>query len=201
MTCIYGASGHGKVIASILTLQGVSIDYFLDDYSRLDNLCGITVKCCDDVEELKKSELIIGIGDNGIRKKIALELETIFINAIHPKAILDPSVLIGEGNIVGANAVVNIDTIIGDHCIVNTGAIIEHDCTLDSFVHISPNATLLGGVQVGEGTHIGAGATILPEIRIGKWVTIGAGAVVIKNIPDYAVVVGSPGKIIKYNIK
>ena len=36
------------------------------------------------------------------------------------------------------------------------------------------------------------------NIKIGKWVTVGAGAVIIKDIPDYAVVVGNPGRIIKY---
>ena len=50
---------------------------------------------------------------------------------------------------------------------------------------------------MGEGTHIGAGATIIPNLKIGKWATIGAGAVVIKDVPDYAVVVGNPGRIIK----
>jgi acetyltransferase EpsM len=64
-------------------------------------------------------------------------------------------------------------------------------------VHISPNSTLCGNVKVGEGTHIGAGATILPNIEIGKWCKIGAGSVVTKKIPDYSVVVGIPGKIIK----
>jgi acetyltransferase EpsM len=40
---------------------------------------------------------------------------------------------------------------------------------------------------------------VLPEINIGKWTTIGAGAVVIKDVPDGAVIVGNPGRIIKTN--
>lgn len=36
-------------------------------------------------------------------------------------------------------------------------------------------------------------------VKIGKWVTIGAGTVVLNDVPDYAVIVGNPGKIIKYN--
>jgi acetyltransferase EpsM len=54
-------------------------------------------------------------------------------------------------------------------------------------------------VKVGEGTHIGIGSSVIQGITIGKWVTIGAGAVIIRDIPDFAVVVGNPGKIIKYN--
>jgi acetyltransferase EpsM len=58
---------------------------------------------------------------------------------------------------------------------------------------------LAGNVTIGEGSHVGIGATVIQGITIGKWVTIGAGTVIIKDIPDYAVVVGNPGKIIKYN--
>jgi acetyltransferase EpsM len=60
-----------------------------------------------------------------------------------------------------------------------------------------PRVVLCGNVSVGEGTLIGAGATVIPGIKIGKWVTIGAGAVVVKDIPDYAVAVGNPAKVIK----
>jgi acetyltransferase EpsM len=45
---------------------------------------------------------------------------------------------------------------------------------------------------------IGAGATVTPGIKIGKWALVGAGAVIIENIPDHAVVVGNPGRIIRY---
>ena len=54
-------------------------------------------------------------------------------------------------------------------------------------------------VEVGTGSHIGAGAVVIPEIKIGKWCIIGAGTVVIKDVPDYAVVVGNPGKVIRIN--
>jgi acetyltransferase EpsM len=60
-------------------------------------------------------------------------------------------------------------------------------------------AALAGSVIVEEGSQIGINATIRQGIKIGKWVTIGAGAVIVKDVPDYAVVVGNPGRIIKYN--
>ena len=75
----------------------------------------------------------------------------------------------------------------------------EHDVQIEDFVHISPGSVITGGIKIGEGTQVGAGATVIPGITIGKWVTIGAGAVVINDIPDFAVVVGNPAKIIKFN--
>ncbi|MGN0193670.1 MAG: acyltransferase [Pseudoramibacter sp.] len=44
---------------------------------------------------------------------------------------------------------------------------------------------------------IGAGATILPGVCVGRHAVVGAGAVVTKDVPDFAVVVGSPAKVIK----
>lgn len=78
----------------------------------------------------------------------------------------------------------------------NTNASIDHDCHINDFVHISPNATVSGGVTVDEGTHIGAGATIIPSIKIGKWAKIGAGSIIIRDVPNYATVVGNPGRVI-----
>jgi len=201
MIYIYGASGHGKIIASILELQSIVIDCFIDDNPELSYLCGIRVMRINEVHLSKQDKLIIAIGDNRTRKNIALSQENMFFNVIHPNTYIDKSVEIGKGNLIAANSTINIDASIGNHCIINTSSIVEHDCILEDYVHISPNATLAGGVKVGEGTHVGASATIIPNVTIGKWATIGAGAVIIENIPDYAVVVGNPGKIIKYNIK
>jgi len=53
-------------------------------------------------------------------------------------------------------------------------------------------------VSIGDDTWIGARTIILPGVKIGRGVTIGAGAVVTKDIPDYAVAVGSPAKVVKY---
>ena len=47
---------------------------------------------------------------------------------------------------------------------------------------------------------LGAHVTIIGPVRVGNNVTIGAGSVVVKDIPDNAVVVGNPARIIKYNV-
>ena len=45
---------------------------------------------------------------------------------------------------------------------------------------------------------IGIGAVVIQGIKIGRWAIIGAGAVIVNDVPDFAIVVGVPGKIIKY---
>lgn len=53
--------------------------------------------------------------------------------------------------------------------------------------------------RIGNNVTVGCHVTIIGDITIGNNVTIGAGSVIVKDIPDNAVVVGNPSKIIKYN--
>ena len=53
-------------------------------------------------------------------------------------------------------------------------------------------------VLIKEGAWIGAGVSILPGVTVGKYAVVGTNSVVTKDIPDYAVAVGIPAKIIKY---
>lgn len=196
---LYGASGHCKVIIDILQNTNTAITAIVDDNPSTKIILGKTVVLPNQFNFTSDSNVILTIGNNKVRKALSTQLKVNFVTAIHPKAILSRHANIGEGTVVMAGAIINPDVIIGKHCIINTAAIIEHDCKIANFVHVSPSVSLAGGVQVGEGTHIGIGATVIQGIQIGKWATIGAGAVIIKNIPDYAIVVGNPGKIIKYN--
>jgi phosphonate metabolism protein (transferase hexapeptide repeat family) len=54
------------------------------------------------------------------------------------------------------------------------------------------------GVVLGHDVWLGHGAVILPGVRIGTGAAIGAGAVVSKDIPEFAVAVGVPAKVIRY---
>jgi sugar O-acyltransferase (sialic acid O-acetyltransferase NeuD family) len=195
---LYGASGHAKVIIEIAKSQGLEIDAIIDDNLEIKSVLDIPVQ--HNLDEFPAtSKIIIAIGDNVIRKKISSYTNLIFDKAlVHIKAILSPSAKIGKGSVVMANAVINASTNIGDHCIINTGSTVEHDCEIHNYVHISPQVAIAGGVEIKEGTHVGIGAVVIPGVTIGKWVTIGAGAVIINDIPDFAVVVGNPGRIIRY---
>jgi maltose O-acetyltransferase len=53
-------------------------------------------------------------------------------------------------------------------------------------------------ITIGNDVWIGTRAIILPGVTIGNGVIIGAGCVVTKPVPDYAIIVGNPGKIVKF---
>jgi sugar O-acyltransferase (sialic acid O-acetyltransferase NeuD family) len=192
---IYGASGHGKVVYEITEALGLFLEVFVDDNEALQNKWAIPI-----VREIPNhlTQGVLAIGNNRLRKNIANRFLTKkFVSLVHPNANVSSRANLGSGTVVMAGATINVDVKIGSHVIVNTNASVDHDCILEDFVHVSPNVALSGGVIIGEGTHIGIGACIIPGVKIGKWVIVGAGAVILKDIPDYAVVVGNPGKIIK----
>ncbi|MFD1162115.1 acetyltransferase [Hwangdonia seohaensis] len=198
---LYGAGGHSQIIKSILIHNGISVtDVFDDDpalsHPNFDNIIISSRKRANGFPH-KGDPFIIAIGDNKQRYEVSKFLKSEYSKAIHGSAIIDSSVKIGQGTVVYAGAAIQPNTTIGNHVIINTLASVDHDNIIEDFVHISPNATLCGLVEIGEGTHVGAGAVIIPEIKVGKWCVIGAGAVIIRDVPDYSIVVGNPGRVIK----
>ncbi len=125
------------------------------------------------------------------------------------------------GNNIGENSRINapiygacLDQLkIGKNTSINYNllAMARGGITIGDHVQIAANVQLLTNnhdpyqrmvlpckpIVIDDGVWIGAGATILPGVKIGKHAIIGAGAVVSKDIPDYAVAVGNPAKVIK----
>lgn len=197
--CLFGAGGHGKVIMEIVIKNNSEIIAFIDDNNSQKEQHKVPVVGSHELKKYKEKSFIISIGSNRARKKISENHLLNYITIVDSSAIISCTSSFGVGTVVMPSVVVNAGAKIGDHVILNTSCVIEHDCIIEDFVHISPNATLTGGVTVGKGTHVGAGAVIIPGVTIGKWATIGAGSVILKDVPDYATVVGNPGKIIKKN--
>lgn len=71
-----------------------------------------------------------------------------------------------------------------------------HDIT--KFGEERKRSTVKAPIHIKEGAWIGSFATILAGVTIGRHSVIGAGSVVTRDIPDYAVAVGIPAKVIKY---
>lgn len=190
---LYGASGHGRVIKEILESVNQKVDGFIDDNPSINEHLGLPVQHSAEAAD----EVIVTIGDNGMRRRVVERLRCKFPKGIvHPKAVFSQTANIGEGSVVMAGAVINAGTSIGKHSVINTCASVDHECQIGDYVHIAPGAHLCGLIQVGEGTLIGAGASVIPCVKIGRWCTIGAGAAVVSDIPDGATVVGVPGRIV-----
>lgn len=198
---IFGASGHGKVVADVAMAAGWQDVVFFDDAWPACQQNGHW-KVIGDFPALLASAstfggAVVAIGNNSVRwdkhghlKSAGAELVTL----VHPRASVSPFGEIGRGSVVMAGAVINVDAQVGEAAIVNTGATIDHDCRLGDAVHISPGAHLAGGVVVGDLSWLGIGSSVRQGVRIGERVIVGAGAAVIHDIADGLTVVGVPAR-------
>ncbi|KQV84490.1 NeuD/PglB/VioB family sugar acetyltransferase [Rhizobium sp. Root1220] len=120
------------------------------------------------------------------------------VNLIHPTVDTN-MVALGRGIYIQQGVQLGAQVELGDNSSIHIGAVVNHECRLGRSVFVAPSACIAGCCEIGDGVFVGVNATILPRLRIGNWATIGAGAVVTKNVPDHAVVVGNPARIVKFN--
>ena len=195
---VYGASGHARVLIDLMRLAK---EFFpvaaVDDDPSDTEVLGVPVVGTSSLlaqlkaEGLERAVLGIGSVDNHQRRvKLYDRLVAAGLNVpnlIHPRAIVEPSVVMGVGNQIFAGAMVGSATKLGDDTIINSGTIVCHDCVIGSHTHLSPGAILAGGVEVGENTLVGMGATVYLGIRIGSNVIIANGSHIMKDVRDGSV--------------
>ena len=203
---IWGAGGHGRVVAELIQAAGGEVVGFMDaaadalgrvmmfEEAQLIGERPLAVALRGGAELPPAYDAVaLGIGDNGLRMRCLAALPSVDVPPlVHPAAMVSPSAVLGRGSVVLAGAVVNTGARLGEGVIVNSRGVVEHDCVLADGVHVAPGAVLAGGVQVGERCWVGAGATVIENRTLGEGVLVGAGAVVIRDVPPECTVVGVP---------
>ncbi len=119
-------------------------------------------------------------------------------------AVIGKNCIIGQGCFVG-------NVRIGDGCKVQNGVNLYDGVSLFDDVFVGPCVTFTNVINpranverkheyrttlVKTGASIGANATIICGVTIGRYAMVGAGAVVTKDVPDHAVVVGIPARVV-----
>lgn len=122
---------------------------------------------------------------------------------------ISKGVKIGQNCVFGQNVFVADDVKIGNKVKVQNNVAIYTGCELEDEVFLGPSCVLTNVTnprsQVNRhslyektlfrrGSTVGANATIVCGITLGRYSFIGGGAVVTKNVPDYALILGNPGK-------
>ena len=197
---IYGAGGHGMVVADAAASDRWLVRGFVDDQPEGSKAERSRVVERDQMLERADIAVIVAVGDNTVRQRLCRELREagrVLATVVHACAELGRDVQLGEGVFIGAMAVVNAAAQVGDGAIINTAAVIEHHCRVGAFAHIAPNATLCGGASVGTRSLVGANAVLLPGVTVGDDCTVGAGAVVTKTVEDGDTVIGNPARVLQ----
>jgi serine O-acetyltransferase len=115
----------------------------------------------------------------------------IFVHYSYKYGICIPiATKIGRGFYIGHFGEINVhpDVIIGKNCSISQGVAIG----------IAQRGERKGCPVIRDNVYIGPGAKIIGKVRVGNNVAIGANCVVVKDVPDNAVVVGIPGRIISF---
>jgi serine O-acetyltransferase len=99
-----------------------------------------------------------------------------------------PSTMIGSGFYIGHYGGI----------VVHEQAVIGKNCNLSQEVTLGQanRGTRKGYPTVGDDVYIGPGAKIVGAVRVGNRVAVGANCVVTEDVPDNAVVVGVPGRVV-----
>jgi sugar O-acyltransferase (sialic acid O-acetyltransferase NeuD family) len=209
----WGASGHAKVLRECVGHEGRRLVAVFDNnrdvpapfadvpiYFEIDGFESWLASRNQSSENLPDFLVAIG-GDRGaVRLELHERLSSYGVTpltAIHPTAFVASDVRVGAGSQLLAHATVCVDVTVGRQCIINTGANVDHECLLEDGVHICPGATLAGLVKVGRCAMIGSGAVVLPRRVIGDHAIVGAGAVVTRDVPERAIVVGNPARLLR----
>jgi UDP-2-acetamido-3-amino-2,3-dideoxy-glucuronate N-acetyltransferase len=121
---------------------------------------------------------------------------------------------IGKNCKIGSFVYIEEGVIIGDNCRIKPFVFIPTGVFIENNVFIGPSVTftnhkypevsddwVLDKTIVKEGASLGANSVIVPGVTIGKRALIGSGAVISKDVPDNAIVVGNPARIIRYREK
>ena len=120
---------------------------------------------------------------------------------------------IGKYCVLGQNVNVGNNVVIGNYVKIQNNVSVYEGVTLEDYVFCGPSMVFTNikdprskYPQVGskyyiktlvkEGASLGANCTIVCGITIGRYAFVGAGAVVTKDVPDFALVVGNPAKIV-----
>lgn len=207
---VVGASGHGMVVADILSqMSEYHVAGFIDAFKEKGTICGgdlVVLGAESDLPAIIKEQDIYGgivaIGDNWSRsvvvgKILAVVPEFRFVNAIHPSCVVSPRAVMGVGNVLSPNVVINANATIGNFCIINSVACIEHDNIMEDYSSVAPRVVTGGNVSIGAFTAVGIGAVIKHRIVIGEQSIIGAGALVLKDVTPYSTWYGVPAKKIR----
>lgn len=207
---IIGAGSVGGHVAT--NLKDYTSDYnfigFLDDdKSKIGNeFVGFPV--LGEIDSISNYSsmisIVIGIAFPSVKFKIIEKLRGLgyntFPSLVSRVAWLSENTKVGEGCIIYPGVTVNYNSLINDFVVINMNCAIGHDCMIGDYASLAPGVLTGGNTTIGQLSEMGIGSKTLQGITIGERSTVGAGSVIIKDVPDTAVVVGNPGRIIKYNL-
>ena len=142
--------------------------------------------------------VLLAIGIPVVRRQVAESLRSrgaVFLNLIHPSAIVAATATIGEGAIVCPYAIVSDAARVGAFVLMNYHASLGHDASAGDYAVLSPYATLGGNAHIAEDVFMGLHASVGPGRRIGARSKVSANSCALSDAPPESIVYGAPGRV------
>jgi UDP-2-acetamido-3-amino-2,3-dideoxy-glucuronate N-acetyltransferase len=120
-----------------------------------------------------------------------------------------PGARVGRRCTLGQNVFVASQVVVGDDCRIQNNVSLYDGTTLEDDVFLGPSCVLtnvenpraqirrrdlFSPTRIRRGATVGANATIVCGVTVGRYAFLGAGAVVTRDVPDYALILGVPGR-------
>lgn len=205
---IIGARKLGREILDLvldsIDAEGIEVKGYLDDNPNvLDGFTGYPpiISSVEDYQPQADDVFFCALGDIKYRRhysEMILKKGGVFINLIHPSAIIGRRVKMGIGCCVGKYVTINSDVEIGSFVFIAAHAGISHDDKIGNYAHIGGHVGLGGGVIVEDDVTIHPHAYVVPNKTIHKGALVGAGSVVFTNVKEKTTVLGNPAKKVDF---
>lgn len=204
---IVGAGTYGQVYSEYLK-SDYEIIGFVDDNQSLKGQLVNGFEVLGNINWLLSYDdidvrVFVPIGNNKIRVGLIEKIKSKGFSLpsyIHPTVNLHESVKIGKSVYILPACNFMPLSVIEDYVMISMGVNVAHHTILGKGSFYSQGNNIGASIIISDYSYFGMAATVMTGVKmVGKNTLIGAGAIIIRDVPDYAVVVGNPGKIIKYN--
>lgn len=201
---IYGAGGLGREIASLLqryySNEMQVIGYVDDGLQTGDFIDGIKI-LPNSILEHGNINIVFGIANPKVKQELYVKLRqkqnVNFPNIIAKSAIIDLSVVLGEGVVISDFCWLSKNVILGNGVFINVATTIGHDANIGDFCSVMPQSAISGYVSVDKASLIGAKSFVLQGVKVGSNTVICAGSAVFSKVDDGDVIMGNPAHILR----
>lgn len=204
---IIGAGGFAREMYDLANAcyadeENFRIKGFLSDGpSAIESMGYPAVLSKVDEYQIEENDVFFcAIGNLKDRKKtveIILSKGGVFINLIHPTAIVSPSVKLGVGVGIKSFCVLASDVMIEDFTFLQSSVIMGHDVHIGRFCQVNSFSFFAGYVRVHDLVSVNAGVRIIQNIIIEEESVVGIGSVVLRRVKKGTTVFGNPAKKIE----
>lgn len=168
---------------------------YMGNKSEFQNLPLIPLEELPNIYPPREYDAILGTGYskmNDVRKSLFYQCKDLgyeIATFIHPTAIIDKNVTIGEGNVILENVVIQPFTRIGNGNLMWNTVTVSHDSLLGDFNTLAASSILAGFSELGNNCYLGNCSVVFNRAKVADYTLVGACAYIKRDTNPYDIIV------------